>query len=140
MRKGKRTPALPGVVFCPALEKILSVRLKGQHCRGSAPMFINTSSCSFGPFGWAHDSRGKLLSPPRCARCRPLIYEPFSLRFWQRAMWSPGCYLQREAPGAVHRSASLQAALVAYSDTSRGRKKCSRAPIPQREEMIAKKW
>ena len=40
MRKGKRIPALPGVVFCPALEKNLSVRLMGRHRRGSAPMSI----------------------------------------------------------------------------------------------------
>ena len=40
MRKEKRTPALPGVVFCRALEKILSARLKGRHRRGSATMSI----------------------------------------------------------------------------------------------------
>ena len=44
MRKGDRTPALHGVVFCPALMDILSVRLKGRHRRGCAPMFIKAAA------------------------------------------------------------------------------------------------
>ena len=47
------------------------------------------------------DVRGELRSQPRCARCRPLIYEPLSLPIRKRAKAGPGCYLQRGELGTV---------------------------------------